>query len=352
LVRLLAGKDVSVAPYIGDLEEGLHGSASADDLETLFQLIYLVATAPRADAEGFAATQNMWTAYLENRLLDPRNVLYDTADRLLYGDNPRYRLPTREEVRTVNLQRAAAIYQERFADMDDFTFVFAGNLDLPMFKGLAQRYLGALPGLPGDESWRDRSLDPPAGVLEQKVFKGQEEQSIVNLTFTGAAEPSEENRTRIAVLRRLLNNLIVRELRETRGGVYSAGVWGYIEVEPKGRYTLGIEFSCAPDRVDELVSALFELITTLQEEGPTAADVARANQQAQSDQEEVLEQNGWWVDQILYYVTTSERSLDDLLAQNRTADIADAITLQAAARDFLPQDRYVKVVLYPETHAE
>ena len=38
LGKLLAGKRVSVSPYIGELFEGLNGSASPEDLETLFQL--------------------------------------------------------------------------------------------------------------------------------------------------------------------------------------------------------------------------------------------------------------------------------------------------------------------------
>ena len=47
LDKLLAGKRVSVSPYIRELFEGLSGSASPEDLESLFQLITLYVTAPR-----------------------------------------------------------------------------------------------------------------------------------------------------------------------------------------------------------------------------------------------------------------------------------------------------------------
>jgi len=49
LERVLAGKAVSVSPYIGSVEEGFSGAASAEDLELLFQLIHLKMTAPRLD---------------------------------------------------------------------------------------------------------------------------------------------------------------------------------------------------------------------------------------------------------------------------------------------------------------
>ena len=38
--RLLAGKQVSVRPYVGTTDEGFSGSARPQDLETAFQLMY------------------------------------------------------------------------------------------------------------------------------------------------------------------------------------------------------------------------------------------------------------------------------------------------------------------------
>src|SRR6185503_9866799 len=48
LQKMMTGKIASANPYIGELEEGLNGSSSRKDLETMFQLIYLRFTQPRA----------------------------------------------------------------------------------------------------------------------------------------------------------------------------------------------------------------------------------------------------------------------------------------------------------------
>src|SRR6202008_4188018 len=53
--KMLAGKVAPAAPCIGELEEGLTGGSSRKVLETMFQLIYLRFTQPRADANAFAA---------------------------------------------------------------------------------------------------------------------------------------------------------------------------------------------------------------------------------------------------------------------------------------------------------
>ena len=42
LKKLLADKMASASPYIGQLTEGVYGSSSVKDVETMFQLIYLL----------------------------------------------------------------------------------------------------------------------------------------------------------------------------------------------------------------------------------------------------------------------------------------------------------------------
>jgi zinc protease len=67
LQKKLSGKVASASPFIGELEEGLRGSASPEDLETMFQLIYLYFTVPRADSSALSAYQNEQVAFLTNR---------------------------------------------------------------------------------------------------------------------------------------------------------------------------------------------------------------------------------------------------------------------------------------------
>jgi zinc protease len=46
---MLAGKNVSISPYISEITQGIRGSASPRDFETAMQLIYLYFTQPRKD---------------------------------------------------------------------------------------------------------------------------------------------------------------------------------------------------------------------------------------------------------------------------------------------------------------
>ena len=114
LQRLLADKSVAVAPYIGELEEGFHGHSGKEYIETLFQLIYLYGTAAHADDDAFATLKDQYTESLRNRELDPRSALTDAFIEARYGDSVRRNIPTLEIIGSLDLERAFAIYKDRF----------------------------------------------------------------------------------------------------------------------------------------------------------------------------------------------------------------------------------------------
>lgn len=58
LTKALAGKKVSISPFVGTTEEGYNASSTPKDLETLFQLGYLYFTSLRSDDEGIHFLEN------------------------------------------------------------------------------------------------------------------------------------------------------------------------------------------------------------------------------------------------------------------------------------------------------
>ena len=143
--KVMTGKIASANPFIRELDEGLNGSSSRKDLETMFQLIYLRFTQPRADAAAVAAQAAQMKTILANQTSTPNFVFGDAINTTLYQNHPRRRSPTLATVDQWNLDKSLAFYKDRFADASDFTFVFVGSFDLPAMKPLVERYLGGLP---------------------------------------------------------------------------------------------------------------------------------------------------------------------------------------------------------------
>src|SRR6185369_10977597 len=89
LDNILSSKAIAVVPFINELEEGMRGGSTPQDLETMFQLLYLRFTQPRADPTAFAAFASQARALLANQLASPEVVFARTINAALSGDHPR-----------------------------------------------------------------------------------------------------------------------------------------------------------------------------------------------------------------------------------------------------------------------
>ena len=349
LQKLLAGKVVSVSPYIGEREEGFGGASSPQDLETLFQLIHLYFTAPRADTSALATVQNQVRAYLANRAANPNMVFQDSLQAAIYGDHPRRQPLTIEEVERLDLQEAFAIYRDRFADAGDFTFVFAGNFDVDGLTHLAQTYLGTLPASPREESWRDVYPEMPGGVVARTVRKGIGQQSQALLVFHGPFSYDREARHLVRSLADVMDIVLREELRERMSAVYNVDVSASTTAEPDTTYSLNVRFTAAPERVDALIDTVFAQIARLKAEGPSAETVAKVREQQRRERETAMETNAFWVGVLQYYYAHEAEPVLDVLRYDELVASLTPEAIREAARTYLDAGRHVRGVLLPET---
>ncbi|MEJ2055516.1 MAG: pitrilysin family protein, partial [Calditrichaceae bacterium] len=121
LEKLLAGKAVSVSPSIGTLTESFSGRVSPDDLETLFKLIYLYFTEPRADSTAFLSLKSRLNAFDLNQAKDPESAYQDSITAITTQYNPRYEPFDLEDIPEMDMQKSLKIYKDRFANAGDFT---------------------------------------------------------------------------------------------------------------------------------------------------------------------------------------------------------------------------------------
>jgi zinc protease len=352
LDALLAGKAAQAAPGIYETSEGFSGYATAQDLELAFQLIYLYATAPRLDPAAVQVYRNQAQAALVNRTVMPDAAMQDALVDALYGETPRRGPLTLGQIDAFDAERALAIYRERFADMSDFTFTFVGNVDEVQIRDLARRYLGALPGGGREETWRAVAPLALSGVDERTVVRGQEEQSIVQLVFTGPFSPTRESEVQMEALEALLSIRLRDELREARSGTYVPFVSSSLSLAPGPEYMVWVGFGADPQRVDELVAALFTQVADLQTNGPSSEELAKVQEQLRRNREEALQDNNFWLWIIEQHFSTPGQDPEDILAYDGLLAALQPADVQAAAQRFLPLDRYARVTLLPEGYAQ
>jgi zinc protease len=346
LDKLLAGKRVAVSPYIGELFEGLSGSASPEDLETLFQLITLYVTEPRLDPDFYSTYVERLRTTAETRSTQPDAALYDTANSILAQHHFRRRILTLDLLDELSMERAEAVYADRFADMGDATFVFVGAFDRDELRSLSETYLASLPTSGRVEQYRDWEIDPPAGIEEHTVRKGIEPRSQTILVYAGDTEWSRNEALTIQVAGEMLQIRLRERLREELGGTYFVNVNGRLRSLPDHEYQLYVIFGSDPNRVDELGAEVAAEVEWLRAGGEQRY-LDTVKELLRSSREEQLRENSFWLGQLQSVVQLGESfaEINGFDARLEALTLEDVV---AAARRYLLDDQYVRVVLFPE----
>jgi zinc protease len=347
LGKTLSGKVANVRPYISSLAEGLMGSASPQDLETLFQLIYLTFTSPRADAKTFEVMKIQRREQVKNRSSSPTAVFFDALMSVLSQNHPRSQPLTLERIEEMDLEKSLVFYQDRFSDAGDFIFIFVGNIDFEILEPLVNRYLGSLPSTGREESWRDIGLETPKGVIKRTVHKGLEPQSQVAIVFSGPFVYSQMNRTALRAMSMTFQTRLREMLREELGGTYGVQVNSNYYKIPEEEYSLTINFATDPNRIQEMLDAVFAEIANIRNQGPSEKEVQDIQEAFMREYETQSRQNPWLLAQLEHKYRLGEDPRGILTYIDSIKALSPEILKKAAER-YLDTGNYVQVVLMPD----
>jgi zinc protease len=346
LGKLLSGKQVSVSPWISEQEQGIGARSTPQDLETMFQLMYLLVTAPRRDQATFETFRASLRENLRNRDLIPSNIFADAVAKKVWGGSPRRSAPTLKTVDEIDLDTALKFYADRFRDVSAFTFVFVGELDLPKFKPLVERYLASLPGGGRKEQARDIGLHRRKGITKVAVQAGKEEQAAFSLTFHGESPWSENAHTDLYTLGEYLNMRLREVLREEMGGAYAPRVGSDFNRVPFDSYTLNISFDCKPKDMDQLEQATRKVIAETKKSPVAESYLEKLRSERTRGLEQDYRSNGFWIQRLVDKYRMGEDPRQILILHELTKRLTSD-NLRAAARKFLRDDQYIEARLTP-----
>jgi zinc protease len=347
LRKKLTGKRAAVSAGIGGEKEMLRGSASSKDIETLFQLAWLRFTEPRVDTSAFAAFKNQMRAVMANQRNTPDAVFSDTIELTMAQHHPRVHLVTPELLDSVDVHRALDIYRERFADASDFTFFLVGSFGLDSVRPLVERWIASLPAQHRREKARDVGIRPPAGLITRTVRKGVEPKAQTQLFFNGPCTYSFANRYALAALRELLDIRLREAVREDKSGSYGVGVSGGCSHIPYEHFNVSIEFGSAPERVDELVSAVFSVIEEIKAGTVSDSNLSKIREIQLRAHETGLKQNGSWLS-TMTDADEDGRDQRDFLRYPELVKGLSREQIRDAARAYLRREQFARFTLLPE----
>lgn len=351
LSKMLAGKRAGASIGVDELYETVSGGATPKDLETMLQLAFLKFTRVNFDKAVFDSVVNKQRVSLSGITASPQAYFGEQVFKITTQNHPRafnpFDLTNLDKAKFEDIQ---AIYRDRFADASGFTFVFVGNFEPDAIKPLIAKYLGNLPSANRRETWKDWNVVPPAGPLEKTFKKGVDDKSIVQMIYTGEAVYDKDENRSLTFLGELLTIKLIEVLREEKSGVYGVGATGSLRKIPSGRYVFAVQFACAPNNVDALVTATQAEIAKIQNGQIEDNELNKVKERRLLGIDESYKTNGFWMSVISANLQQGNEILTPEEAKARIAAVTKA-DLQQAARKYLKPEQRLQFVLMPEIAA-
>ncbi|MBQ3189873.1 MAG: insulinase family protein [Bacteroides sp] len=325
LEKVLAGKKASVNASVSDLSEGLSGSCSPKDLETMLQLVYLSFTAPRMDNDAFESFKQRTKAALANQEADPSMALTDTLQREMYGNHPMAGRIKADMIDQTDYNRIMEMYKDRFKEAGDFTFLFVGNINLEEAKPLIETYLGGLPTINRKESYQDIKLDIQKGT-RKNLFEKQMEtpKATVISIITGDCEYNLKNNLLMTMLSQTMSMVYLETVREKEGASYGVSAYGQLSRGIKDEAFFQIYFDTDPAKREKMEQIVMTELQKVAQDGPRPELLARVKEFLLKKHIENAKENGYWLGQLnnyYWYNTDMNTNYEQLVNELTVEDV-------------------------------
>ncbi len=332
LTKALAGKQVGASVDFHNYSSSVDGFSSAklDEIETMFQLVYLLFTQPRFDSVAYTSTMALMRTVLQNQEENPDYIFFRHYQKELTSGHPRARQLSLADVDKVDLQRAADFYRARMANGQNFVFVLVGKFEPDAVKPIIARYLGNLPK-GKRESWQDHGVRfPEKGVSLDFGQKMENPKCRVGITWHGETKLKRVDEIYASMLGAINTLRCTEDVREKQGGTY--GVYSTVNTyrRPTSHVEAEFLFDTDPEKVNDLLPIIDNIFLDMQQQiQASALEKVKKNMLKEHAQE--LRSNGYWADVISSYELTGVDYVEDYEKQVESVQVDD---LYKAARRF------------------
>ncbi|SFV55138.1 Probable zinc protease pqqL [hydrothermal vent metagenome] len=337
IAKILAGKDVSASIGISELNENVYGSANVEDIDTMFELMYLKLTKPKID-KTIAKNRKKYLKYVaQEEDKNPKTKFSKEFFRYFYKNNPRIIYDTNETINRLNSDDMLKIFKDRFSDMNNFHFAIIGDIEVKKIEKLIAKYLGNLPTKEREESFVDRKKEYLEG--NQKFIKDYNNENISNVAilFKSRLAYTKKRELALDAMTSILKVRLRELIREEKSGVYGIGVSTEISRLEKNRSTAKIRFSCDPKRRAELISAVYGVIETLKKDSVTNKELDVYKKKFHKSYETAMRENYYW----LSYMVDSYRygtPIEDILKLPKMVDNVSKDDVKKIANEIFVKD--------------
>ena len=347
LPKMLAGKNVSVTPYLSNIQHGINGQCAPKDIETALQLMYLYFTAPRFDADEYANGIQQIKAVLPNLQSNPMFQFQNAVNKTLYGGNERVVELNEKTLETANLETLERVYKDvLFKDAAGAVLTIVGNVDLETLKPMVEKYIGSLPKGKKARTYDENNLVAMVkGNVENTVKVPMQTPKSTVFQVNSAYMPIDtKTEVTLEVANYILNMIYTKTIREKEGGTYGVGTSLSATREPYSRVTFMVQFDTNVEQAERLCRLTVQYLKEFAENGPTAEEMSMALENIKKNLPESRINNNYWMstlnDNLRYgidYDAEYEAALNSVTAED----------VKALLQKVLAEENFIEITLAP-----
>jgi zinc protease len=126
---------------------------------------------------------------------------------------------------------------------------------------------------------------------------------------------------------------------------------GGLDRIPYEHYNIDVKLPTAPDKVDQVVAAMFAEIDSIRKDGPSQAELDKVKANWRQRHEQEMHENEHWLTQLQGSLLdgTPASNMLTFFDKGQQLTVAD---LRATAQRCLDKDNYVQVVMMPEAQVQ
>jgi zinc protease len=341
---LLVGTRIGVDAGAGEDAATLTVRTTPRDVETAFQLVYLLLTDPAVEPVALARWREAQLEWVERRRVEPMPALHEiAADALAPAGEVRMRPLRRDQLAAIT-REAAQAWLTRLVAAAPVEMAVVGDIAGTDALRLVSAYLGALPRRAriGESTLSAlRTVARPAGPIRvSRTVDTRTLQAAVLSGFRGADARDRADARLLGVAARVLSTRMHRVLREQRQLVYSIGAVSRPATGFPGFGAFVAQAPTDPARAQALateIEAMYEHFATA---GPTEAEVAIARQQIVNQLDDEMQRPAFWASRLAASHYRGDSTHEPMLARRQYEQAAAPEVHATFRRYHRPEARF------------
>ncbi len=341
LKRVMMGHNVDLNYGVSDRRFVFSGGTTQKDLEMQCKLIVANILHPGYRPEAISMLHRKLPGVYRKLTTTPEGAYTMQSAKALYGNDPRFNVPTMEQVKAISIDDVKAA-MEPFLQKGAIEVTLVGDFDLEAALPIIERTFGAMPARnpeftePTEEQ---RSVNfQPWGQREFFAYPTSLDKTLVTHVRPAGDGMNRHRNRRLTVLCAIAREKLFDGIRARMGESYSPSVRLSVNQELKNAATITAVSAGVKGNREKVSAAIDSILTDLGSGNSiTQEDFDCAIRPIISSAEKSLRQNSFWCSSLAGLQSDTEQLglIRDLLSDLRSITLAE---IQELAREVFGKD--------------